>query len=363
MKILYCSYSQVPSDFANSIAVMKQCGALSKVTKLKVILIKGDSSEKKDVFSVYGVERFSLILLPKWMLCFRELGLKVLVLLYALTYRPDVVYSRDILLNEWLCWFRIRNIYEIHQLDQVDAGFDHLYKKILSRIMRRCELQAVVSISDSLAGECVDFGVPGEKLTVMHSGVDLRECEDVPEMEMPDFPHDRPLAVYVGSLQKGKGVDRILQMAEASSDYNFLIVGGAPEEIREMKNLRHIPKVTHDRALAYMREADFLLLPLTEQVYKFHSPLKLFEYLSMGKPVIASNNADIREIMSHLENGMLADPELLGDFLEKMDQVRGQQQLRERLEENARQTAAQFTWEVRAEKIICLIRRLRNAEK
>lgn len=122
--------------------------------------------------------------------------------------------------------------------------------------------------------------------------------------------------------------------------------------------MRFIPQVAHDRALAYMKRADFLLLPLTEQTYKFHSPLKLFEYLSMGKPVIASDNADIRELLVPLKNGMLANPARPKDFLEKMDQVCRQPQLRNRLEENARRRADQFTWEIRAKKIVCLIRRL-----
>lgn len=221
MKILYSSFSQIPSSFANSIAVMKQCAALNGVAKLQVILVKGDSVGENDVFSTYGVERFPLILLPKWTLCFREFGLKVFVLLYTLFYHPDIVYSRDILLNEWLCRFHIRNIYEIHQLDQADADFDCLYKKILSRIMKRKELRAVVSISKSLAKECVGFGVPKEKLTVMHSGVDLKECDSVPEAKIPDFPNTHPLAMYVGSLQKGKGIEQILQMAEMTDDWKI----------------------------------------------------------------------------------------------------------------------------------------------
>lgn len=362
MKILYCSYSQIPSDFANSIAVMKQCGALNCLSELRVILIKGNDAEKKDVFSTYGVERFPLLLLPKWMLRFQEFGLKIFVLFYALLYRPDVVYSRDILLNEWLCHFHIKNICEIHQLDQENTDFDLLYKKLLLRVMEQKELQAIVCISESLAKECMDFGVPKKKLTVMHSGVDLSECDDVAEAELPDFTQIHSLAVYVGSLQKGKGVEQILRMAELTSNINFLIVGGTPRQIEERENLKHIPQVSHEKALAYMKKADFLLLPLTEQSYKFHSPLKLFEYLAMGKPVIASDNADIREIIVPMENGMLADPAWPEDFLKKMEQVRSQPQLRKHLEENAKRRATQFTWEARAKRIVDLVRR-KNDEK
>jgi glycosyltransferase involved in cell wall biosynthesis len=228
--------------------------------------------------------------------------------------------------------------------------------------MEQKELQAIVCISESLAKECMDFGVPKQKIIVMHSGVDLSECDDVVEAELPDFTQTHSLAVYVGSLQKGKGIEQILRMAELTSDINFLIVGGHSGQIEEHDNLKHISQVSHEKALAYMKKADFLLLPLTEQSYKFHSPLKLFEYLAMGKTVIASDNADIREIIAPMENGMLADPAWPEDFLKKMEQVCRQPQLRKHLEENAKRRAAQFTWEIRAKRIVDLVRR-KNDEK
>ena len=188
MKILYCSYSHIPSPFANSIAVMKQCGALSQLCELRAILVKGNDEKKKNVFSTYGVERFPLLLLPKRLLLFREFGLKMFVLLYALIYKPDVVYSRDLLLNEWLCHFHIKNIYEIHQLAQENMDFDLLYKRLLLRVRDQEEMQIIVCISESLARECMDFGIPKEKLVVMHSGVDLREGDNTEEVDQLDFP-------------------------------------------------------------------------------------------------------------------------------------------------------------------------------
>ena len=104
-----------------------------------------------------------------------------------------------------------------------------------------------------------------------------------------------------------------------------------------------------------MKSADFLLLPMTEQNYKYHSPLKLFEYLAVGKPVIASDNEDIREIITPMENGMLADSEKPEEFIHIMEQVRDQPRLREHLEKNAKHSAAQYSWEARADKIINLI--------
>ena len=360
MKILYCSYSQIPSEFANSIAVMKQCSALNKVVRLRAVLVRGKFGERKDPFSIYGVAPFPLVLIPKVALRMREFGLKVFVLFYSIIFRPDVVYSRDLILNAWLCRFHINNIYEIHQITQQDSRFDCYYKKQLFRTMLRKELQAVVCISAGLADECIAFGIPKEKLTVLHSSKDVHEIENAPQVQLPSFPAARPLAVYVGSLQNGKGIEQIEAMARMSGNYNFLIVGGKKGDIPEQSNLRHIPHMSHTQALSYMKKADFLLLPMTEQNYKFHSPLKLFEYLSTGKPIIASDNSDVREILKHRQNGMLAQPGNPKDFLDKMDDVRKHPELQKHLLIMSQQSSAAYTWDSRAKKIVYLIRGLQH---
>lgn len=360
MKILYCSYSQIPSDYANSIAVMKQCSALNKFVCLRAIFVRGKRSYYKDLFPMYGVASFPLIRVPKVALCMRELGLRLFVLLYSMIFRPDVVYSRDIVLNAWLCRFHICNIYEIHQIVQQDERFDRYYKKLLSKAMLREELKAIVCISKGLADECVAFGIPKEKITVLHSATDTLEIEDTPQIQLPLFSDNRPLAVYVGSLQEGKGIEQIEAMSRMSNNYNFLIVGGKEGDVQQQNNLRHIPHVSHAKALSFMKEADFLLLPMTEQSYKFHSPLKLFEYLSTGKPVIASDTADIREILKHRENGMLAQPGNPKDFLDKMDDVRTDPELQRQLELMSQRSSIAYTWESRAKEIVYLIRRLQN---
>lgn len=355
MRILYCSYSKVPSDYANSLAVMKQCDALSKVSDLSVILIKGDNSLDEDVFLKYGVNPFHIILLPQWTLELNELGLRIFVLLYAFFYRPDVVYSRDILLNGWLCYFKIKNIYEIHQLDQEQIGFDCIFKKYLKAIMTQKSLQTIVCISRHLASKCTQFGVPSEKLTVLPSGVDLNECKGASEVRITSFIQQLPLVMYVGSLQKGKGIDIIQQMAQQTTEFNFLIIGGRQGQIQETENLKHIPRISHHQAICYMKSADFLLLPLTEQKYKFHSPLKLFEYMAMGKPIIASDNLDVREIITPMVNGILADPRDPNDFLNKIKYVHTNPRLAKEIGEKALSDAAKYTWDERALRIIHII--------
>lgn len=348
MRVLYCSYSIIPSSYANAIAVMNQCAALSKEVDFRALLVKGNQ-RNIDVFQEYAVSKFPLLRLPKCFLRHKELGLRIAMLIYIRLWHPDIVYSRDILLNECLCKMGIPNSYEIHQIDMDNQEFDILYKDILLKIKDSIYLKSIVSISNTLKKECIKFGVPKEKISVLHSGVNINKQNNSNEIiDIPEFREILPLAVYVGSLQSGKGIETILKMAEATKSYNFLIVGGCKGAIQETGNLKHISQVHNEMARRYMERADFLLLPMTKQKYQFHSPLKLFEYLAAAKPIIASNNENLAEILEDRKNVMFANEDNPLDFLKCMDEVRADNKLRQRLCENSRKLVSKFTWEKRA---------------
>lgn len=356
MKIIYCSYSKIPSDTANSIAVMQQCAALKNKVDLLALFTMGDV-DHSDVFKYYHVEPFSIKLLPTYSLCFRELGLKMSLLKQTLYYKPEMVYSRDVLLNSWLCKLHIPNIYEMHQLDQLDEAFDFYYKKQLRKIKDSHYLKAIICISNSLKNECIKFGIPKEKLFVLHSGVSLPCNYSGINSNVNAFcQEDKPIAMYVGSLQKGKGIETILQMAQISNKFHFVIIGGKTGEITETDHLTHIPQVSNELARKYMESADFLLLPMKEQKYRFHSPLKLFEYLCAGKVIIASDNEDLKEILKHGNNAMLANSEDPSDFLKQMEIVCCNPCLKKKLCTQAYRTASKYSWEKRAEKICEIIK-------
>lgn len=350
MKILYCSYSTIPSDTANSIAVMKQCDALNKIIILKVILIKGKKFSEENYQEKYGIEPMDIILLPSWMLKYNELGLKLFCAVYAIWYKPDMIYSRDLVLNKVFCKMKMLNIYEIHQLDQQDIEFDKVFKKTLLYIMNSKYLKYIICISDVLKSECMAYGISEQKLLTLHSGFDSCKCKLIHEETMKK--QERLLALYTGSNQNGKGVNIILQMAKLAPQYDFLIIGVKEPIAYDGDNLKQISWIDHGAVFKYLKQADILLLPTTSQKYKFHSPLKLFEYMAAGKVIIASDNPDIREVISDKKNGLLAIEANAEDFIEKIKLVDEDEELRKKLEFYAVKSVAKYSWDERAKKII-----------
>jgi glycosyltransferase involved in cell wall biosynthesis len=107
----------------------------------------------------------------------------------------------------------------------------------------------------------------------------------------------RPLLMCVGGITE-ENVDPALlrDVASRRPDWCFALVG--PRSGRAsprldaacgLGNVRHVPAVPHERLPALMRQADVLLVPYTLHEYAHaRNPLKIWEYLAVGTPVVAT---------------------------------------------------------------------------
>jgi glycosyltransferase involved in cell wall biosynthesis len=88
-------------------------------------------------------------------------------------------------------------------------------------------------------------------------------------------------------------------------------------------------------------------------VVAYASPLKLFEYLAAGLPVVAPNTPNIREVLSDRRNALLFDPEVEGSFTDALRLLCDDARLRQSLAEAARRSIdeAGLTWRANAERV------------
>jgi glycosyltransferase involved in cell wall biosynthesis len=119
--------------------------------------------------------------------------------------------------------------------------------------------------------------------------------------------------------------------------------------------------VAHDEVYAFLAASDAALIPWH---HSFTSPLKLFEYMAAGLPVVAADVGGIAEVLRHGENGL---PFRLGDgpaMAQAMLQLIRDSDLRARLGEAARQEVFEkYTWEANARKVVDLALALSRADE
>lgn len=131
-------------------------------------------------------------------------------------------------------------------------------------------------------------------------------------------------ALYTGALHKGKDVDSLFPLFDFFPDWNFLFIGGNPSEVAKYKlkskkylNVKFIGRVNHDDVISFQRSADVLLFPLTKtnKLWRYTSPLKLFEYMKAGKPIVASNIGSVSEILNKENAFVYQDEDVVDAFM------------------------------------------------
>jgi glycosyltransferase involved in cell wall biosynthesis len=142
-------------------------------------------------------------------------------------------------------------------------------------------------------------------------------------------------------------------------------VGGTAGQVERLKryaegrgarNLSFTGQKPISEVAAYLYAADVLLIPPARVAApgsaKTILPIKIFMYLAAGKPIIAPDRPDIREILSHGENALLVEPGNLEAYVAAAERLADDPALCLALSKNAAGLSRNMTWEARAAKII-----------
>jgi glycosyltransferase involved in cell wall biosynthesis len=163
-------------------------------------------------------------------------------------------------------------------------------------------------------------------------------------------------------------VELILDLAEKLPEVQFLLAGGEAgdvERVRQEAQRRGLQRlllagfVPNARLPGYQAACDVLLAPYGEKVAassggdiaRYLSPMKLFEYMACGRPVIASDLPPLREILNDA-NAVLLPPGDLQAWVDSITFLMIHPEKALKLGEQARQDAVQYSWEQRAGRLL-----------
>lgn len=197
-----------------------------------------------------------------------------------------------------------------------------------------------------VAADAVDLELAGEALTAKAAHAD-----------MP------PSMLYLGSLHRWKGVETLLDATALLPQGELRIAGGSaariaelashPAAVAERARIHFLGPIPPRDRFALIAEADICVLPLTNTSIgsRYTSPLKLFEYMAMGKPIVASDHPSIREVLVHGEQALLVAPEDPAALAAALRCLIDDPDERARLGNNARQLSLRHGWPARAETV------------
>lgn len=181
--------------------------------------------------------------------------------------------------------------------------------------------------------------------------------------------------IYVGTLQFWKGLDTLIHAISLTRNLRLLIIGhGNDEEIarlqKEIADLRlaervkyagHVPQFRLPELAADAACAVHPLPPDHTIAARFTSPLKLFEYMAMGVPVVASNLGSVREILTDGVNARLYQAGSAHALARALEEVCGNKSLADKLSQNALVEVRKYSYQARADRLLELFGRARPA--
>ena len=212
------------------------------------------------------------------------------------------------------------------------------------------------------------FKVPAERIAVVPDGT-VAPAATLP----PRDPASRQV-VYAGQLYRWKGIDTLLEAFARLPGANLTIVGGrgdagdpdlaaCRERVAELGIAERVDLagyVPHASVRARIAEAAVAVVPLPDNLMAryFTSPLKVFDYMAAGVPIVASDLPSIREVLTDGDNALLVppdDPDALASAIRRLLVNPG---LADRLRRTAFERVAGYTWDARAARIIEALERL-----
>ena len=320
-------------------------------------------------------------LLPKAVYEVLELGYSVLAYLKlaraAREFRPDVIYERYnlfLLAGLLLKWrLRLPLLLEVNApLAEERGRFGGLGLPWLARwaeglVWRGADV--VLPVTRVLASHVAVRGVPPQRIVVVPNGINQVHfaAAPTPALAKAALGWNGALVLgFTGFVRDWHGVDRVLRWmagADAPAQARLLVVGDGPargdlerlaRELHLGERVRFTGVIDRHEVPAHVAAFDIALQPA---VVPYASPLKLFEYLALGKAIVAPRQPNIEEVLADGANALLfdaADPRGLESALTRLC---ADAALRERIAAGASATIDRLglTWQANAQRIAGLV--------
>lgn len=223
------------------------------------------------------------------------------------------------------------------------------------------------AISESTRDDLVHRGIPAERITVIHPGVDsVRYHPD------PSFGRAAaPTFLYVGRLKRYKGVETALRALatarRARPDVVLFIAGQGDDRPRLERRaaalglagaVRFLGFVPEDEKQRLLRQAWAVVFPSPKEGWGITN----VEAAACGTPALASDSPGLRESVRHGETGFLVPHGDADALAERMLALAADPALVERLGRQAREFAERLTWDAAASATEAHLRRIINEE-
>ncbi len=365
MKMYFVAGSQVPSETANSIQVMKVCQAFAQLGHAVTLLVPqvaGGPPDWEQLASLYGLEtRFDV----RWLPARSRRWFTLQATFHARASGAEAVYAWPVQSAVAALWLGLPVLLEAHELPTGRFGpwWHRLFlawsgrKRLLpitDALRRRLEREYRPKLKDS-------------QVVIAPDGVDLERYAQLPDAETARRQLGLASGTTVactGHLYAGRGADLFLALAGRFPQVTFLWVGGRPQEVEHwrerakasgLKNVRFTGFIPNRDLPVYQAAADVLLMPYGYSITgssggntaEYCSPMKMFEYMATGRAIVTSDLPVLREVLDET-TAVFCQPDDTAAWQQALDALLQDADRRAAMGRQALSDVVAYTWVERA---------------
>ena len=359
--LIIIANSKFPFGYANSVNVFRMTTAFAKAGyQIRLIAFRSRLMLGQNVLRItcrrYGDNPQIKSHFLWWPF---SKGSEIFITLFSSLYlifsnRKKIIFTRVKYTAYLSAFLKYQTIYECH------APPKSILQIIIDKFLIKSKMVKFIVISSGLKSQFQSMNIDTKKMIIAHDGGRMLFSPPHPD----NFKKPCRQIGYIGSLYKGRGLEIILKLAKIMQNYNFHVIGDldaiSHHPTPPIDNIYYYDTMTPNQAEHVTNLFDALLMPYQSEVKirnntdtsRWMSPMKMFEYMLSGVPIISSDLPALREILINEVDSLMVEPNNLQKWKNALERF-NDNQLRYKLASNAyKKASSQFTWDIRLKIIL-----------
>lgn len=370
MKLYYIAYAKMPTEKAHGIHIAKTCEAFAEQGIDVTLVVPNRKGSTLSVQEFYGLRRDITVV----RLSVIDLGNKgpIRYRITALSFVCSYV---------WYLWTReVRKESLVYTVDIDHFSFLGIpfsglpYFSEIHGGKKKTRLQCfflshssgIIATTPITGNELkIRFRLPDTKVLIEPNGVDTpaTALSQKEARRIVGIDESKKLVLYVGRVIAWKGIDILPEVANALPGVTIGFLGATREEYEQelgipAGKLEFYGSVPHAEVSTWLYASDACLVlgtPRDEYSFRYTSPMKVFEYLASGRPVLASRTPALLSVLTE-EDCYFFEPDSATDTVRAIQELLGDSSRTSAIAIAGMEKAKQHTWFKRAERIIAFMK-------